>query len=65
MRYFYAIHKKYGCIKKISDTAIGHMNQHEWVVYEKFPDEVKYFNVLGQEIMIGTHNEQSREETST
>lgn len=42
-KWLYAIHKKYGCIKKIPEHSAGWMNKHEWVIWETFPDEEKYF----------------------
>jgi Lar family restriction alleviation protein len=42
----YAINKKYGCIKKIPEHAVGWMNKLEWITYATFPDEKTYFNTF-------------------
>lgn len=42
----YAIHKKYGTIKKIPDHTEGWMDKSEWSIYNKFPTEEIYFKEL-------------------
>jgi hypothetical protein len=42
----YAIHKKYGTIKKIPEHSVGWLNKSEWETFEYFPTEEQYFSIL-------------------
>lgn len=41
---YYAIHKRIGCIKKISDYAVGWINKSEWIIWENFPTQEQYYS---------------------